>query len=237
MKRLVIIFAMLFLIFLSAKAENTKGIKIEITIAGGKVIKNGEYKGELGYEKVSTIETRIDGDHVFKIRCSGKGVIRCPNKAIATVVGSLNYPSPEQLDVIYAIIERDIDIGKTAGEFKIEGFLCTWNEGKKEIDEEEKIPVYGYRLVITDEIPVKMDIQIFPNPAHNHIIVRFSMPINAMINVKIVDEMGNTHWNSDMHVSGNELYIDKVDFLLQGMYYIVCTKNENVAYAKFFKLK
>ena len=168
MKRLVTILSIIFLILLTAKAENTKGISIEINKKGGRVIKQGEHKGEIGYKIVNTIEERKpSGAYIFKADCSGRGDITCPNRAIIAVPS--NCPSSEQWDVIYTIVESNIDMGKITGKFKIEGFFCTWEEGKKEIDVEENKPVYSYRLIITDEIPVKMEIQLFPNPVFSHI--------------------------------------------------------------------
>jgi hypothetical protein len=171
MKKIVSICSVLFFIILSVNAETEtgkgKGIIIEIKKSGGKRIREGEYEGQIGYKKVNTVEECSSGTYIFKANCSGRGNITCPNRDIPIVANSPLFS--ELYDVVYSIVEKDIDMGKTAGKFMIEGLLCIWDEGKKEINKEDEMsnPIYTYRLVITDEIPgipVKMNIQIFPNP-------------------------------------------------------------------------
>lgn len=211
MKCFFIVFIIIFSFLTTAYSVEIKSCKITVNQSGGKIIKdkNNPNVGQVGFQTANRNEhISPNGHYTCDITCSGKG--------------GVDY----------------IDMGETAGKFLIDGFLCTWDEGKKEIDE-EKTPIYSYRLVIiTDETPEKLGIQVFPNPVHDCIFVRFSMPIDAKMNIKIVDEKSNVHWYSDIYVSGNEFHIDYVNFLPLGIYYIVCTNNESeTVYAKFLKEK
>jgi hypothetical protein len=59
--------------------------------------------------------------------------------------------------------------------------------------------------------------------------------MDTIVNVKIVDEKGNNQWDSDVHISGNELRIDDISFLPLGIYHIVCTNSQStVTSARFF---
>jgi hypothetical protein len=155
----------------------------------------------------------------------------CPNKSVPPVV----------YDEVIERVQNEIDWGHTAGEFSLEGFVCTWDEGSKEIQILDGIeyPIYSYNLEIADAnsvIPDDLEIQISPNPVQNHILVSFSMPINGMMNVKIVDVMGTIRWNSNMYVSDSELSLTAtISSLQSGTYYVVCTNNEYTAYAPFVK--
>lgn len=81
---------------------------------------------------------------------------------------------------------------------------------------------------------VVMDIQILPNPANNNITVIFPTDIDAMMNVKIINIMGTVHFNSQMFVVGNTLFID-IPFFPAGTYCIFCINNNSTAYGEFIK--
>ena len=86
----------------------------------------------------------------------------------------------------------------------------------------------------TNTNPVNIAIQVLPNPALNLIKVVFPMAIDADMQVKITNVMGVAYFDSQVHISGNEFPINISSFPL-GMYYIVCTNGDGIAYTKFFK--
>jgi hypothetical protein len=156
MKKAVSILSMLVFLFLSLSVDagNVRKITIEISKTGGKVIKEGKYQGEIGYERVyREAETKAGGSYFFKVDCRGKGDIPClsEERAKGAIFSKCLYT--ELQDTIYATIERNIDGGITAGEFSFKGFLCKWGNGEKEMEEDEnaekKVAIYGYKLIIT----------------------------------------------------------------------------------------
>ena len=79
-----------------------------------------------------------------------------------------------------------------------------------------------------------MAIQVNPRIVRDHLTVQFSIPINADINIKIVNAKDEIHLDLDMHVSGSILPID-VSFLPSGNYNVVCRNNDNMVRAPFIK--
>ncbi len=229
------------IVFYCMASYAEQNCEVVINKSGGKVIKSGTQAGEIGYASATKDETdeTINGVRWYycNIQCHGRGVNPCPPQT-----GSCSPLIPDISDAIIATLHTAIDMGETAGMFDIEGFLCTWTDGEKNEDEDENgVFIYSYKLTIkenTSVTHVDMSIQLFPNPAHDHIAVRFSMPIDAMMNVKIIDVAGNDYWHSDIHVLGDELHINDISFLLPGIYYVICTNKDNEevrAYANFLK--
>ena len=83
--------------------------------------------------------------------------------------------------------------------------------------------------------PVTINVHVFPNPAQDYIKVRFPLPIDASMQVKVMDVLNNVYFNYTTYVSGNTLQID-VTHLPFGIYYIVCINNDGTATAKFMKM-
>ena len=108
--------------------------------------------------------------------------------------------------------------------------LCTYRDEQAQADFlKDGIGQYSYPN------PVNIDIQIIPNPTKDYITVRFPVTINEEMTVKIMDAMGNVHFYDKLYVMNNEMKID-VHYLRLGIYYIVCSNKDGVAYAKFIKL-
>ncbi|MCL2131421.1 MAG: hypothetical protein FWH36_03045 [Lentimicrobiaceae bacterium] len=208
---------------------------VERNVSGGKIIKNGDDEGQLGYASVSTKTVVTDNSTTSTTNCSGRGNNTCPPSPSCSSLPEDSY------GVIIGRLQSYIDLGETAGEFEVEGFVCTWSDGEKSEDEDEEGEIiYSYRLTVTWEIPetdpVDMTITVSPNPVQSHIFVLFSMPIDAIMNVQIKDVTGNSYFNSDVYVSGDDLSIDaSVLPTTSGTYYIVCTNSDYTAYATFLK--
>ena len=239
MKKLISVFSIVFFVVFSANAEI---ITIEINKTGGRTIVSGESAGQIGYKTVKTEETKDShGNYTYTANCSGKGGNLCPERFLAATL-SPSAPSPLtpiRFAEIESIIYEQVDIGCTSGAFLVDGLSCTWEDGSKEIDDEGEdgeadIYIYSYKLRITWEVE-DVSIQVSPNPAQDHINVRFSTEINATMSVKIVDIMGNIRWSSDMYVMGNEATIDGLATLQAGTYYIVCANADNTVSASFLK--
>jgi hypothetical protein len=79
-----------------------------------------------------------------------------------------------------------------------------------------------------------LNIQIVPNPATDKIAVVFPMAIDAIMTMKIMSMNGYVCINKEMYVSGNTLHID-IQSLPLGIYSIVCTNKDGIAYTKFLK--
>jgi len=85
---------------------------------------------------------------------------------------------------------------------------------------------------------IPMTITVFPNPVQSNLSVRFSRPINAMVNVRIIDEAGEVRLVSDRHVFGDVLAFPAAEIiaLQSGIYHIICTdKDGNTAHTPFLK--
>lgn len=211
-----------------------KNIESTKTTKGGTIIKQGEDKGKIGYNTTSHKITNENGNIVETIHCEGSGVTVCPGQLYASI-------GPNYDDIIITV-QKNIDIGITAGTFVIEDFECVWEDGEKEIEivDGKKIPVYGYKLTVawkeneTTDIP---SIQVFPNPVQENMTVRFSIDMDAEIFVKIVDLEGNIRWKSNMYVSGNELQINNLNttaFTI-GTYFIICRNSDYTFSTSFLK--
>jgi hypothetical protein len=221
-----------------------EGVVCDITynVSGGKIIKTGANVGLTGYDKVehSYSNEVIKGVRyvISSTNCSGKGTNICPSRPECPSTSI----SPAIYDEIIGKLQSDIDLGHIAGNFVIGEFVCTWEEGSKEIEVVNGIeyPIYSYNLKITSmnpEIIENLEIQVVPNPVHNSAMVHFSMPINAMMNVKVVDAMGYVHWVANVDVTSDVLVLPEavINTLQAGTYYVVCTNNDYTAYAPFIK--
>ena len=217
---------------------------IDIHMSGGKIIKKGPDKGQVGYAFAIKTEDCLDnGDYELTINCYGEGLNPCP-KPVHHAGSTFN---SDLYDECVTAIKMSIDMELTAGEFTKGGWLCVWSDGQKEEDEEEVGTfIYGYKLVMTYENPVivvppvviePFVITLYPNPVEDHFTIRFSTLINETMNVKIIDAEGNQRWNFDVFVSGDEYGITTLPILTAGIYHVICT-NETTgmnAHATFVK--
>ena len=85
------------------------------------------------------------------------------------------------------------------------------------------------------QVPLNVDIQVVPNPATDNITVNFSASIDAVMNIKIIDLMGNKYVDIARFVSGNTLSISNLSQLPAGIYYIFCTNDNWKGYTQFIK--
>ena len=214
--------------------EEPKPNICEREVSGGRKILTGEHKGEIGYKDVSNTNCDYATIGVVNtITCSGRGSTTCPPSPCNSIL------TPDIYNGIIAKVYESIDCGKTEGYFEVSGLSCTWSDGEKNKDEDEDededgVFIYSYKLEIKEiisTIPVLEIIQVFPNPVINQFSIRFSMPIDAMMNIRIVDMSGNTRWETDSYVSGNELHIDDIAGLLSGVYHVVC-RTDNITVQK-----
>jgi hypothetical protein len=232
-KLFVIVGVVFYCTAVYAVGEEVKDIQVQIDKSGGRLILAGTDKGETGYASASKEEWKDGyGTTYIRIQCSGRGRNTCNfNTSLPPII----------YDKVIAKVQSDIDWGRTAGSFLIGDFVCIWSDGEKEADEDDAdVFTYSYKLEITNVTSViieNLEIQIFPNPVLNSATVRFSMPINAMMNVKIVDAMGDVYWNVNRDVVGETLVLPAavISALQSGMYYVVCTNNDYTAHASFFK--
>jgi len=77
-------------------------------------------------------------------------------------------------------------------------------------------------------------IEITPNPAQDDITIHFSIQINGIVDIKIVDIANDIVWEQMPHITGNELNID-ISQLEPSLYTVFCTYNNNDAEAIFLK--
>ncbi|MDR0368720.1 MAG: hypothetical protein LBH82_06230, partial [Bacteroidales bacterium] len=171
------------------------------------------------------------------IICSGNGIVVCPKPLISKVLQKNN-------DKIAEKIHRAIDDGFTNGEFVFEAFACTWKDGEKYTvrDRGHAVPVYNYHLDIewdNDTLKAVNDLSIkaFQNPVQNRLTVEFSMPINDMVNIKIIDAEVSLHWQSETYVSDDTYTLPEsvIHALKPGTYLIICTKDDAMISATFVK--
>ncbi len=238
LKSLFIVVAFVFCCSAVYAEEVKKECELKIQMTGGKTIKTGIHIGEIGYAwaEIDEGERTINGVRYYwcYIDCNGKGVTPCPKQQ-----GSCSPGHPNIEDEITAIVHNAINMGEIAGEFVHEKFLCKWNNGEKNTDEETGIPIYGYELTITSEenrTPEDLTISVFPNPVQNYLNVQFSIDIDAQMFVKIIDLEGNTRWEADIYIPGRDLQIDILESVVPtGVYFINCTNNDYTASTSFVK--
>jgi len=77
-------------------------------------------------------------------------------------------------------------------------------------------------------------VEIAPNPADNHIILHFSIPLDEAVNIKIFDVNNTFVEEQDNYVSGDEFPMD-ITHLLPNMYTVLCTFEDKTAQANFVK--
>ena len=233
-KSFILLVAVFCCTVIYAKNQPTYSEKIN---GGSEVTVCGECY--VGYASTSR---EVDGKGNVKVKCSGSGSNKC-NTGMSNSTGGSSVVYDEAIKTI----RYYIDIGLTAGEFVIADFVCTWSEGEKK--EEEKADgkitsIYSYNLEIApifmeDITIIPMTITVFPNPlSEGNLSVHFSSPINAMINVRIVDMEGDTRLVSDMYVTDEVLVlpVSGTYHLSTGTYHIICTDADGeTAHATFFK--
>jgi len=193
---------------------------VDISKSGGKKLKGGH----IGYDYTHITE----GGGNCTITCTGSGNNECPTCA----------HKANMYEGVIAIVCDNIDMGLTAGEFVKDGLSCTWSDGTKEEDAGSFIYSYKLRIVeIEGTTTIPVTIQVVPTLVQSNFTIRFSEPVNAMVNVRIIDADGNLHLNSNVQVFGNEYDITTMSALTSGMYYVICT-NETAginAHAVFIK--
>lgn len=231
MKKIFVIVSVIFLCVATyAEGDNVT----DISKSGGRLIKTGKDKGETGYASA----TKEQWDEWYNGELTRFTRIVCEGRGRNTCKFDMSLP-PKLLDDITRTLHSYIDMGHTTGRFEIEGFICTWSDGDKEEDEEETGAfIYRYKLVIKNKTTIAhTTIQVSPNPIQHTLSILFSVPINAMMNVKIVDVNGNIRWNANMDVVGEVLVLPEnaINTLQLGTYYVICTNNDYTANAPFVK--
>lgn len=220
------------IIFFSTTNTYADKVVVSRTVSGGKLIKQGENEGKLGYKYSRRTETSTGKVTIY---CEGKGDNLCPENAVI--------PKDED-DEITRIVYEAIDMGLTNGEFIVGAFACRWENGEKETEEGndgEIIPIYSYHLEIEwaewDGIVEDMTIYVYPNPVQGQLTIRFSMPIEDMVGMRITDMEGNLKWQLDVRVSGDTYTLSEsvIHSLGLGMYLLACTIGDNMIPVTFVK--
>jgi hypothetical protein len=230
-KKLFIIVGVIFYCI----ATYAKQPKYSEKINGGKLITETSPNGTstITYVGYQITNREVDKKGNVKVECRGSGNNSCP-RGVASIASDI-------YDWVIESVHFSIDMGETAGEFLIGDLVCTWSDGEKDADENDAdIFIYSYNLEITDATPaIPMTITVFPNPIQTgNLSVRFSNPINDVITIRIIDDMGNTHLLVDKYVTGDVLVLTDAETysLASDMYHIICTTADNdMAHASFVK--
>jgi len=141
-----------------------------------------------------------------------------------TDVASNNRVWEQSLDIVGN--EWNIDISQL--EPGLYSVLCAYNGNEARADFTKE----GIGLYL---VPANVEMNVLPNPVQDHLSVYFPVPIDAVMNIKIMDAMGNKHLDVPKFVAGNVLQINGIGNLPPGVYYIFCTNDTWTGYTEFVK--
>ena len=132
--------------------------RISVAKSGGKPIRKGLHKDEIGYYSVNQrISLKENGSYEIVVSAMGKGLNICPEVykvGNRSGTGTLN---ADVYNLIVAKVQKQIDAGKASGHFAEDNFCCYWSKGEKSIDEENI--AYSYVLIMKDENTIVIDDQ------------------------------------------------------------------------------
>lgn len=170
------------------------------------------------------VSTASDAFHVYSLEWS-------PDKMNFAVDGIVHYTyQPSEfnsspwpfIDSQYIVLNIAVQPGIAAG----------FTQSSMDID---YIRVYQEPRSAVAKADDKAQFRFFPNPVNNHVIIDLYGNYKENTTVRITNQMGETVYTKDVFVNGNNIQLDDLNDLNQGIYLLTFILNKKVYQCKFFK--